>query len=83
MADRGRYYERSNAYADRRSRVEDHSDSRHHDLHKDRGRDHRPRDADVRGSAADRGAKRDRQRDVTPPRDAETPAYYAEGPSRL
>lgn len=82
MADRGRYHERSDPYADRRSRDQDHSDSRHHDYYKSSGRNHTPREADMRGPAGDRGGKRSRQRDVTPPSDEETPAYYPEGPSR-
>lgn len=83
MADRGRYHERSDAYADRESRDEDYSDSRRHDYYKSRGRNQKPRDADMRGSAGDRGAKHSRQRDETPPSDEETPAYYPEGTSRL
>lgn len=83
MADRGRYHERSDAYADRESRDEDYSDSRRHDYYESRGRNQKPRVADMRGSAGDRGAKHSRQRDVTPPSDEETPAYYPEGPSRL
>lgn len=81
MADRGRYHERSDAYADRKSRDEDYN--RGHDYYKDRGHNQKPREADLRGSAGDRRGKHSRQRDVSPPSDPETPAYYPEGPSRL
>lgn len=87
MADRrGRYHDRSDAYTDRRSRDDeysDYSDSRRHDHYKNRGHNQKPRDTDVRSSAGDRGGKHSRQRDVSPPSDPETPAYYPEGPSRL
>lgn len=82
MADWGRSHERRDAYTDRRSGDSDYSDSRRHDYYKSRGHNQKPRDTDMRGSAGDRGAKRSRQRDVTPPSDEEAPAYHPEGPSR-
>lgn len=81
MAERGRHYDRSDVYSDYRSRERDNVP------YDSRGRDHKPRGPDERGSAGDRrAAQADRQRDTTTASDMEPPAHrdhYHEGPPSL
>lgn len=79
MAERGRRQERSDVYRD-------YSQSGDHASYNSRGRNQEPTNMDKRGSAGDRRAKQNRQRDMTTASDVEPPAYRDhnhEGPSRL
>lgn len=81
MAGRGRHYDRGDVYSDYRSRERD------HDPYDSRGRDHKPRGPDKRGSDGDRrSAQADRHRDTTTASDMGPPAprdHYYEGPPSL
>lgn len=86
MPERGRHHERSDVYAEYKSRDLDYSHNGGHAAYDSRGRNQRPRDMDERGSAGDRRAKQNRQRDMTTASHTEPPAYRdgdPEGPSRL
>lgn len=84
MAERGRHLERSDVYTEYRDR--DYSHSGDHASYNSRGRNQKSTNVDKRGSADDRRAKQNRQRDMTTASDVEPPAYRDhnhEGPSRL
>nr|XP_046242807.1 MARVEL domain-containing protein 3 [Scatophagus argus]XP_046242816.1 MARVEL domain-containing protein 3 [Scatophagus argus]XP_046242823.1 MARVEL domain-containing protein 3 [Scatophagus argus] len=86
MPERGRHQERGDVYAEYKSRDRDYSYDGDHTSYDARGRNHKPRDMDERGSAGDRRAKQTRQRDMTTASHVEPPAYRGdghEGPSRL
>ncbi|KAM8762730.1 MARVEL domain-containing protein 3 isoform 1-T4 [Acanthopagrus schlegelii] len=79
MPERGRHHERSDAYAEHKSRNRDYPHSADRTSYDTRGHNQDPRDPGDRGPAGDRRAKQNRQRDMTP-------AYRDndhEGPSRL
>ncbi len=77
MPERGRHHQRSDVYAEYKSG--DHSHGGGHASYDGRGRNQEPRGVEERGSAGDRRAKENRQRDVTTAyRD-----HDREGPSRL
>ncbi|KAG8001541.1 MARVEL domain-containing protein 3 [Nibea albiflora] len=86
MPERGRHHERSDVYAEHKSMDRDYSHNGGHASYDNRARNQRPRDMDERGSAGDRRAKQNRQRDMTTASHTEPPAYRdsdPEGPSRL
>ncbi|XP_045889267.1 MARVEL domain-containing protein 3 isoform X2 [Micropterus dolomieu] len=87
MPERGRHQQRSDVYDEYYSRDGTYSHSGTHASHDSRGRNQKPiRDMDERGSADDRRAKQNRQRDVTSASHMEPPTYGDhghEGPSRL
>lgn len=84
MPERGRHHERSDVYAEYKSRDRDHSHNGNHTSHDHRGQNYKSKDMDKRSSADDRRANR--QRDMTTASHTEPPAnrdYDHEGPSRL
>ncbi|XP_070708639.1 MARVEL domain-containing protein 3 [Pempheris klunzingeri] len=86
MPERGRHQERSDGYAEHKSRDKDFSHYGDHASYDSRGRNKKPGDVEERGSAGDRRAKQNRQRDMTTASHREPPAYRDhdhEGPSRL
>ncbi|XP_026176294.1 MARVEL domain-containing protein 3 isoform X2 [Mastacembelus armatus] len=79
MPERGKPHHRSDVYAQYKSRDRDYAQN-------DRGFNQKPRHMDERGSADDRRAKQNRQKDMTTASHKEPPAYRDhshEGPSRL
>lgn len=86
MPERGRHHQRSDVYADYKSRDRDYSQNGDNFSYNSRGRNQKPRDMDRRGSAGDSRAKQNRQRDMTTGSPKEPHAYRDydhEGPSRL
>ena len=86
MAERGRQHQRSDVYAEHRSRDRDYSHNGEDTSYDSKGRNQGPRDIDERVSAGGRRAKQYRQRDMTAVSYKEPPAYRDhdhEGPSRL
>ncbi|XP_075966278.1 MARVEL domain-containing protein 3 [Anarhichas minor] len=86
MPEKVRNHQRSDEY---RGRDRDHSHNRDHPSYDGRDRNQKPRDMDATGSAGDRRAKQNRQRDMTTAShqdhggpsnlSRETPAYHSEG----
>uniref|UniRef100_A0AAQ6A219 MARVEL domain-containing protein n=1 Tax=Amphiprion ocellaris TaxID=80972 RepID=A0AAQ6A219_AMPOC len=84
MPERGRHHQRSDAEYKRRDKHYSHNGE--DSPYDGRDRDQRPRYVDDRGSAGDRRAKENRQRDMTTASHREPPVYRdhdSEGPSRL
>ncbi|XP_068586347.1 MARVEL domain-containing protein 3 [Cebidichthys violaceus] len=89
MPERGRDHQRSDVYDEYRSRDRDYSHNRDRQLYDGRDRNQRPRDMEATGSAGDRRAKQNRQRDMTTAShqdhegpsnlSRETPVYHSEG----
>ncbi|XP_029948066.1 MARVEL domain-containing protein 3 isoform X2 [Salarias fasciatus] len=65
MPERGRHDQRSDAYAEHRSRDRHYPPSADHSLYEGQGWNQRPREMEDRGSAGDRRAKENRQRVMT------------------
>lgn len=86
MPERGRHHQRSDVYAEYKSRDKDYSHNGGHSSYDSRGHNQKPRRAEERGSAGDRRAEQSRQRDMTTASHVEPPAHRDqdhEGPSRL
>eukprot|EP00064_Thunnus_orientalis_P000694 superscaffoldBa00000038_g695 len=86
MPERGRHHQRSDEYAEYKSRDRDYSHNADHSMYDSRDRNQKPIDMDERGSAGDRRAKERRQRDMTTASHEGPPAYRGhdhQGPSRL
>ncbi|XP_040910250.1 MARVEL domain-containing protein 3 [Toxotes jaculatrix] len=89
MPERGRHHQRSDdVYAHYKATDRDYSHNGDDSSYDRRGYNQKPREMDERGSAGDRRAKQNRQRDMTTASHKEPPAYRDhdhnhEGPSRL
>ncbi|XP_053177402.1 MARVEL domain-containing protein 3 isoform X1 [Scomber japonicus] len=86
MPKRGRHHQRSDDYAEHKSRDRDYSHNADHSMYDSRDHNQKPIYMDKRGSAGDRRAKEGRQRDMTTDSHEESHAYRAnnhQGPSRL